>query len=75
MELGATDVIDLGCATGVLAVELAAGGCQVVGTEPADAMLGIARARPGSDGVTWIEVDAATYSPDATQIDRGERLG
>jgi len=52
-------VLDMGCGTGRLACELAARGHQVTGADPAPAMLGVARARPGGDRVRWIETDAA----------------
>ncbi len=52
-------VLDMGCGTGRLACELAARGHQVTGADPAAAMLGVARARPGGDQVRWIETDAA----------------
>ncbi|MFD0556479.1 methyltransferase family protein [Stackebrandtia endophytica] len=51
-------VIDLGCGTGVLAVELAESGREVIGIDPAEAMLAIARNRPGGDRVRWIRGDA-----------------
>ncbi len=57
-RLRARDVVDLGCGTGVLAVELAARGHRVTGIDPAAAMVEIARARPGGDRVNWILGDA-----------------
>lgn len=57
VELGADRIVDLGCGTGVLACELAARGRQVVGVDPAAAMLNIARQRCGGDRVHWIEGD------------------
>ncbi len=53
----ARSILDLGCGTGELAAKLA-GTCEVVGVDPAAAMLDIARARPGGDKVEWIEGDA-----------------
>ena len=41
-------VIDLGCGTGLLTRELAIDGRQVVGVDPAPAMLAYARRQPGS---------------------------
>jgi SAM-dependent methyltransferase len=59
----AGSVLDLGCGTGVLAASLGATR-EVVGVDPAGAMLHVARARAGGGRVTWIEADA-----------RGVRLG
>src|SRR3546814_10383004 len=53
----AKSVLDLGCGTGELAVALSEG-CDVVGVDPAPAMIEVARRRPGGDRVTWIEADA-----------------
>lgn len=61
-RLGASAVIDLGCGTGVLATELAARGLQVTGIDPAEAMLDVARARPGGDRVAWITGDASAMA-------------
>ncbi|HEY9549432.1 MAG TPA: class I SAM-dependent methyltransferase [Kiloniellaceae bacterium] len=59
----AKSVLDLGCGTGELAAGLT-DGRQVVGVDPAAAMLEVAQRRPGGDKVEWIEADA-----------RGLRLG
>jgi ubiquinone/menaquinone biosynthesis C-methylase UbiE len=53
-RLGARRVADLGCGTGVLATLLTAAGCEVVGIDPDADMLATARARPGTEGVSWI---------------------
>jgi ubiquinone/menaquinone biosynthesis C-methylase UbiE len=54
-----SSVLDLGCGTGSLAVEIARSGVShVVGVDPASAMLNIARNRDGGNHVTWIEADA-----------------
>ena len=53
----ADSVLDLGCGTGQLAARL--GGDRIVyAVDPAGAMLDIARARPGGEGVTWVQADA-----------------
>lgn len=57
-RLQARRVADVGCGTGVLAVDLAERGHEVVGLDPGAAMLDVARARPGGDRVTWIHGEA-----------------
>jgi ubiquinone/menaquinone biosynthesis C-methylase UbiE len=52
----AQSILDIGCGTGELAVELA-DGRDVVGIDPARAMLDIARRRRGGNMVEWIEAD------------------
>lgn len=55
----AGSVLDLGCGTGELAVALS-GDRVIVGVDPAPAMLEIAKAKPGADGVEFVEGDART---------------
>lgn len=55
----AKSVLDLGCGTGELAAALGEGRA-VVGVDPADSMLVIARRRPGGEKVEWIAADART---------------
>ncbi|TAG21564.1 MAG: class I SAM-dependent methyltransferase [Rhodobacterales bacterium] len=55
---GSRSVLDLGCGTGVFSVALAARGAEVVGVDPAAAMLALARVRPGGDGVHWVTAGA-----------------
>lgn len=50
-------VLDLGCGTGMLACRIAAEGRQVVGVDPAEGMLRVARSRSGTERVTWIHSD------------------
>lgn len=64
VELAAGDVVDLGCGTGALAVDLAHRGMRVTGVDPAAAMLDQARRRPGAAPVVWRQGDAADL-PDA----------
>ncbi|MDO9415283.1 class I SAM-dependent methyltransferase [Pararhizobium sp.] len=51
-------ILDMGCGTGSLAVDLAQLGHRVTGADPAGAMLEVARHRPGGDRVTWVHSDA-----------------
>jgi SAM-dependent methyltransferase len=57
-HLGAQQIIDLGCGTGLLTRELAGPGRQVTGVDPARVMLDYARRQPGADRVTWVNADA-----------------
>lgn len=57
-------ILDMGCGTGLLAVEFARRGHRVTGADPAAGMMAIARARPGGSLVTWIESDAAGLATD-----------
>jgi SAM-dependent methyltransferase len=59
-EVGAHRVIDVGCGTGSLAVRLAELGFSVIGVDPAEASLDVARAKPNADLVTWIHGDATS---------------
>jgi len=77
-ELEARTVVDVGCGTGVLACLLANAGMQVVGVDPAEAMLAVARRRPGGDLVHWVhgvardlpptEADLATMTGNVAQV-------
>ena len=59
-ELGASSVLDVGCGTGTLACRLAQLGVEVVGLDPADASLDVARRKPGAEQVHWIHGDASS---------------
>jgi ubiquinone/menaquinone biosynthesis C-methylase UbiE len=62
-ELGARRVVDIGCGTGTFACRLAARGLTVIAVDPAAASLDIARAKPGSERITWLLGDATTILP------------
>lgn len=62
-ELGARSVLDIGCGTGTFACLLASKGLEVVGVDPAEAALDVARTKPGADRVTWLLGDATTLPP------------
>jgi SAM-dependent methyltransferase len=68
VELGADDVLDVGCGTGTLAIMLAERGIRVTGVDPAQASLDVARAKPRADGVTWIHGDVTTLPPLACDV-------
>ena len=64
-EFRARSVVDVGCGTGELAVRLVASGRErgvaltVVGVDPADASLDVARSKPLAEHVRWIHGTAA----------------
>lgn len=72
-ELGARRVLDVGCGTGTFALLLAEQGLDVVGVDPAEASLAVARAKAGAGDVRWIHGDAATLP--ALQVDLATMTG
>ncbi|WP_018503667.1 class I SAM-dependent methyltransferase [Parafrankia discariae] len=58
-ELTARHVLDVGCGTGSLAVLLAGSGRTVVGVDPAEESLRVARSKDRAGSVRWIHGDAA----------------
>lgn len=77
-QLGARSVLDLGCGTGVFALLASANGLHVIGVDPAEASLNVARARPGAERVTWhcgtvetaplLRVDLAVMTGNVAQV-------
>lgn len=53
-KLSAKTIIDLGCGTGLLTCELTKRGYQMVGIEPSEAMLAVARSKPYAEQVRWV---------------------
>lgn len=72
-ELGAREVLDVGCGTGELACLLARAGIDVVGVDPAEASLEVARGKEFADRVRWIHGDATTLPP--LQVDLAVMTG
>lgn len=62
-ELGACHVLDVGCGTGSLACLLTHAGFDVVGVDPAEASLDVARGKLGAEHVRWIHGYATTLPP------------
>ena len=54
-ELGAKNIIDLGCGTGLLTIELAKRGHSMTGIEPSAAMLAVAQTKSDADKVKWVQ--------------------
>ena len=62
-RFAARSVLDVGCGTGVFASLLASRGIEVVGLDPAEASLSIARQRREASRVRWMLGDAASLPP------------
>jgi SAM-dependent methyltransferase len=62
-ELSARSVLDIGCGTGTFATLLAQRGVDVIGVDPAEASLAIARMKPGAERVRWIHGDSTALPP------------
>lgn len=62
-EFDARSVLDIGCGTGTFACLLAERGLDVVGVDPAEVSLDVARGKPGADRVRWVLGDATTLPP------------
>ena len=54
-EVGADVVIDLGCGTGIVTLQLASHGYRLIGVDPSAVMLEVAMQKPGADGVQWVQ--------------------
>lgn len=61
-------VLDIGSGTGVLGVDFAAAGYTVTGVDPAEAMLEVAKNRPGGEHVTWIHGYANDVPSDCADL-------
>lgn len=72
-ELGACQVLDVGCGTGTFALLLVDRGVDVVGVDPAAGSLAVARAKPGADKVRWVHSDARALPP--LQVDLAMMTG
>jgi SAM-dependent methyltransferase len=53
-EVGAEVVIDLGCGTGIITLELVNNGYRVIGVDPSSVMLEVAMQKPAADAVQWV---------------------
>lgn len=62
-QLGVHSVLDNGCGTGALGCRLAARGKAIIGLDPAQASLDVARSTPGADRVTWLLGDVNALPP------------
>lgn len=62
-ELNARSILDIGCGTGCFACLLSENGFDVVGIDPAQASLDIARKKPFAERVRWILGDSSDHPP------------
>jgi ubiquinone/menaquinone biosynthesis C-methylase UbiE len=77
-EFGASSVLDIGCGTGTFACRLAAKGIEVIGLDPAEASLEVAKRKHGAELVRWIhgnvrelppfKVDLVTMTANVAQV-------
>jgi SAM-dependent methyltransferase len=67
-ELGAGHVLDVGCGTGCLTIMLADRGHTVMGVDPAEASLEVARSKDRSGRITWVHGDATTLPAPVTDL-------
>lgn len=74
-RLGARNVLDVGCGTGVLALLLAERGVRVTGVDPAAASLAVARTKPGAEAVTWIDGSASAVAGRGIRADLATMTG
>jgi SAM-dependent methyltransferase len=58
-EIRASTVIEVGCGTGLVSTHLARAGVDVLGLDPSERMLAVARDRPGRDRVRWLLGDVS----------------
>jgi SAM-dependent methyltransferase len=54
-EVSAETVVDLGCGTGIITLELASRGYRMIGVDPSPVMLEVALQKPGAEGVHWVQ--------------------
>ena len=66
-EFGATAVLDVGCGTGTLAGRLADRGISVLGVDPAEASVEVARSKVNSALVRWVVGTTSDVAADPTQ--------
>ncbi len=57
-EFDVKTLLDVGCGTGVFACMMALRGVSVIGVDPAEASLDVARTKAGAERVRWIHGDA-----------------
>ncbi|TCO48233.1 methyltransferase family protein [Kribbella antiqua] len=62
-EFGARRVLDVGCGTGELVCLLVKDGVEVVGVDPAEASLEVAKGKEFAERVRWVHGDATTLPP------------
>lgn len=75
-EFGAARILDVGCGTGELAVRLVddhrrrgVDCSMIIGVDPAEASLAVARSKPGADAVRWIHGVAPDAAHEVAELD------
>jgi SAM-dependent methyltransferase len=57
-DVSAETVVDFGCGTGILTLDLARRGYRMIGVDPSPLMLEVAQQKAGADRVQWLQGDA-----------------
>lgn len=74
-EVRARSVLDVGCGTGCLALLLAGHDLAVIGVDPAEASVDVARTKPGAERVRWVVGDARSAACLGTTVDLATMTG
>lgn len=67
-RIDARTVVDLGCGTGSLTVTLTGDGRRVVGIDPDENMLAVARGRQGAESVEWVLGTSTSIGPTTADL-------
>lgn len=67
-EVSAETVVDLGCGTGIITLELASRGYRMIGVDPSSLMLEVAQQKPGADRAEWVHGGAGQLGTPAADL-------
>jgi 2-polyprenyl-3-methyl-5-hydroxy-6-metoxy-1,4-benzoquinol methylase len=67
-EFNIKKILDIGCGTGLLTIPLANAGYNIIGIDPFQTMIDIAKQKAGSDKVHWIVGDALNLKNERVEL-------